>query len=254
MTTGITGFEPRVDFVVGGVQKGGTTSLDRLLRTHPAVGMASVKEPHWFDTDERFASGTCDYAPYHALWGAQPASRLCGDATPSYVWWPEAARRIRHYNPDMRWVLLLRDPAGRAYSHWNMQRERGNEPLAFPAALDAEEERLRTSAPQDVRRHSYVSRGYYARQLERLWSLFPKEQTLVLMSGQLRETPVETAESIAEFLGIEPFSSAEAISENEGTYAEPMSPRDRERLVRLYEPDIRAVERMLGWDLSAWLR
>ena len=33
-------FAPRVDFVIGGVQKGGTTSLDRLLRTHPAVAMA----------------------------------------------------------------------------------------------------------------------------------------------------------------------------------------------------------------------
>lgn len=254
MVIGVSGLEPRVDFVVGGVQKAGTTSLDRLLRTHPAVGMASVKELHWFDADERFAGGTRDFAPYHALWGSHLETRLCGDATPSYVWWPGAAERIRDYNPDMRWVLLLRDPAARAYSHWNMQRERGNDPLDFAAALEAEDERLRTASPAEVRRYSYASRGHYARQLEHLWSLFPRERTLVLMSEQLRDTPIEAAEALAEFLGIEPFDGVDAIFENEGSYAEPMNARDRERLVRRFEPDIRALERMLGRELSAWLR
>ena len=55
----------RVDFVIGGVQKGGTTALDRILRRHPDIAMARDKEPHMFDDDEAFGSGVPDFARYH---------------------------------------------------------------------------------------------------------------------------------------------------------------------------------------------
>ncbi|MFO1282494.1 MAG: sulfotransferase domain-containing protein [Burkholderiales bacterium] len=248
------GLDPRVDFVVGGVQKGGTTSLDRMLRDHPAVAMGRQKEPHWFDDDERFASGMPDPAPYHAMWGERLFDRLCGDATPSYLWWPGAVERIRTYNPAMRWILLLRDPSSRAYSHWNMRRQRDAEPLDFAAALDAEPERLRNSPPRNRRGGSYADRGFYARQIARLWESFPREQTLILKSTDLRGNPGETLAAITDFLGLEPLATFTAESHNEGEYDEPMRPEDRRRLVRLYDADIRELESMLGWDLSEWRR
>lgn len=248
------GLDPRVDFVVGGVQKGGTTSLDRMLREHPAVAMSRQKEPHWFDEDERFASGAPDLAPYHAMWGERLVDRLCGDATPSYLWWPGAVERIRTYNPAMRWILLLRDPASRAYSHWNMMRRRGGETLDFAAAIDAEPERLRTLQARSRRGRSYADRGFYARQIARLWASFPRDQTLLLKSEDLRDRTAATLEAITDFLGLEPLATFTAESWNEGEYDEPMRPEDRQRMVRLYDADIRELESMLGWDLSEWRR
>ena len=245
---------PRVDVVVGGVQKGGTTALDLALRRHPAMRMPAVKEPHWFDDDLRFAAGAPDFAPYHALWREGLASGLCCDCTPSYLWWPGAAERLRDYNPDLRWILLLRDPSERAYSHWNMQRTRGTEALAFRDALAAEPARLASSPPRDRRNHSYLSRGYYAQQLERLFALFPREQVLVLRSDRLRDDFATTVGTVLDFLGLEPLSSPVAESAHEGRYDAPLAPEDRAWLVARYDADLRALERLLGWDLADWRR
>ena len=56
----VFGIEPRVDVVIGGVQKGGTTALDQALRDHPGMRMPSLKEPHWFEKDSRVESGAVD--------------------------------------------------------------------------------------------------------------------------------------------------------------------------------------------------
>lgn len=247
-------WEPRVDFVVGGVQKGGTTSLDRLLRGHRAIAMASDHEPHWFDRDDRFAGGAPDVREYHARWGEALATRLCGDATPAYLWWPGAAERVRDYHPGMKWILLLRDPAERAYAHWLAQRERGADTLSFDAAIDAEAGRLRLGRPPDRRRYSYVDRGYYARQLARLWSLFPREQTLVLRSEDWFARDARTAEAVASFLGVDPFDALPGPDADESAPDEPLPAAARARLLARYDDDLAELERMLGWDLADWRR
>jgi hypothetical protein len=213
-----------------------------------------VKEPHWFDDDGRFAHGAPDYSGYHALWGKDLSAGLCCDSTPSYVWWPGAAERLRDYTPALRWVVLLRDPAARAYSHWNMQRSRGNETLDFGAALDAEASRLAVAAPGDRRRVSYVSRGFYAKQLARRFGRVSREQVLVLRSDRLRDDFAATVGAVLDFLGLEPIEVSDAVVAHEGSYDEPLAPQDRARLVAIYDEDIRALEAMLGWDLAAWRR
>lgn len=246
--------EPRVDVVIGGVQKAGTTALDLALRGHPAMRMPSEKEPHWFDIDENFVPEPRDVGEYHALWGDQLATGLCCDSTPSYVWWPGAAQRVHDYNPAMRWIVLLRDPAERAYSHWNMQRSRGNEPLSFAEALKAEPDRLETASPVTQRRHSYVSRGFYAQQLARLFARFPRDQVLVLRSDRLRNEFAAVVMEVLDFLGLEPSGRIEARNAHEGAYDAPLSADDRAWLVERYDADLSELEKLLGWDLAAWRR
>ena len=243
----------RVDFVIGGAQKGGTTALDRLLRLHPDVAMASVKEPKWFDDDRRFAHGAPPCSGYHALFGRAPAVRLRGEATPTYCWWPAAAERIRDYHPGMKWILLFRDPASRAYSQWNMRRADGSERQSFARAADAEVERGADVAVRNNLGTSYLSRGFYARQLARLWSLFPREQTLLLRSEWLRDDPGGTFLRAERFLGLPPAALPEYAQSNPGDYESPLAAADRAALVATYAPDIRELERMTGWDLADWL-
>ena len=243
----------RVDFVIGGAQKGGTTALDRLLRLHPDVAMASVKEPKWFDDDRRFAHGAPSCSGYHALFGRAPAVRLRGEATPTYCWWPAAAERIRDYHPGMKWILLFRDPASRAYSQWNMRRADGSERQSFARAADAEVERGADVAVRNNLGTSYLSRGFYARQLARLWSLFPREQTLLLRSEWLRDDAAGTVGRVLAFLGLAPIDLPRDVETFTGRYERPLDPADRAALVRVYTPDIRKLERMTGWDLADWL-
>lgn len=247
------GPDPRVGVVIGGVQKGGTTALDTVLRRHPTMRMTRRKEVHWFDNDANFAQAAPNYLAYHSFWRNALADGLRCDSTPSYLWWPSAAERLHAYNPSLRWIVLLRDPAERAFSHWNMIRGLGQDPLPFAQALDAEAARLATAPPLDRLRYSYASRGYYARQLTRLFGLFPREQVLVLRSDRLRDDFATTLDTVLDFLGLEPLR-LDPASANEGNYDVPLAPADRARLVATYEADIRELERMLGWDLADWRR
>ena len=244
----------RVDFVIGGVQKGGTTMLASILAAHPAIVMPEMKEPHWFDNDDRYAHGRPPSGRYHALYGDPDAPRLWGDATPTYWWWPPAPARILDYHPGIKWIVLLRDPAARAYSHWNMERKRGREKLGFREALAAEAERMRKATMHESRAYSYLSRGFYAQQLARLWSLFPRQQTLILKSDWLRGDPPAAFEPVSRFLGVAPIDRSLVPSTNPGDYERPLDPADRAALVATYAADIRELERMTGWDLADWLR
>src|SRR6267143_877684 len=55
----------RVDFVIGGTQKGGTSALDSFLRQHPEICLPETKkELHYFDNEENFAERR-NYKKYH---------------------------------------------------------------------------------------------------------------------------------------------------------------------------------------------
>lgn len=207
---------PRVRFVVGGVQKGGTTALARFLARHPGLVLPHGKEAHVFDApdfDESWTPAQIDER-YEAHFDPELASALHGDATPIYCFHPALVRRIADYNPRMRWILLLRHPVERAVSQYQMERGRGDERWPFWAAMMLERWRLRGHADDfsldsPLRRYSYRARGDYARQLDVLYAHFPQEQVLLLRNEALAREPERTMSRIWEFLGVEPFASRE---------------------------------------------
>ena len=56
---------PRVNFLIVGAQKGGTTALFDYLGDYPDIALADEKELHFFD-DETLDWAAPDYRPYHA--------------------------------------------------------------------------------------------------------------------------------------------------------------------------------------------
>ncbi len=243
----------QVDFLIAGTQKGGTTALDLYLRTHPELCMATRKEVHFFDRDDYFQGDAVDYSAYHSFFSPNASQRLLGEATPIYLYWHSAPRRIWAYNPRMKIIVILRNPIERAYSHWNMERDRDADFLPFWEAIQQERERCREALPQQHRVYSYVDRGFYTEQLRRLWRYFPPEQMLILRHEALRETPQPVLDQICDFLGVACSSVATTINAHSRPYATTMTERETAYLRWLFEYDIRALERMLGWDCSAWL-
>ncbi len=244
---------PRVDFLICGTQKGGTTALHSYLGQHPQIGLASVKEAHYFDTEDNFRDGAPDYAAYHRLFDFTTTHAVRGEATPIYMYWQDAPRRIWEYNPRMRIIVILRNPVRRAFSHWNMWRSEGREPLPFWDALHQERARSHRARPLQDRLYSYVDRGYYCEQLRRIWRFFPEEQTLILRSDDLRMRPTATLDRVFGFLGIRSLRGIAARAPHSRGYPVPMTQREHDYLRTVFEPEIRALERMLGWDCSGWL-
>ncbi len=245
----------KVDFVVAGTQKAGSTALDAYLRLNPEICMPQrVKEVNFFDTDALFASGEPDYRLYHSFFKPKKSHRLLGDASPDYMYNEAAARRFHVYNPDLKIIISLRNPIERAYSHWNMFRQLGIETLGFGEAMRAEEDRSRATRREGKPpRFCYVDRGYYVEQIRRLRRYFPPAQMLIIKQEELRDNHSLILNSVWDFLGLEPLAAVESLEVLVANYPGPMSDADCNFLRELYRLEIGILEDVLGWDCSDWL-
>lgn len=201
---------PVVDFMIIGVQKGGTTALAEFLSQHPQIGMARPKEVHLFDAED-YAADTPPAAideRYRSHFAHCPDARLRGEATPIYVFLPEVAVQLKRYHPALKLIVLLRDPVQRALSTHRMQRARGRERLPFALALLCERWRLRRdkrprAQRSALREHAYRRRGLYAEQLANLFAAFDRRQVLLLESEALLRQHSAVLRRAFAFLGVD---------------------------------------------------
>jgi len=250
----------KLDFIIAGVQKAGTTALSDLLESHPKIKMPHQDElhrtvqpaRHFFDDEERFAQTEIDYRPLQRGCVRKADSILIGSCTPIYAYWRPAMERIWNYNNKIKLLILLRDPADRAFSHWNMQRDRGLEGLDFLAAVQDEKNRARETSSFQLRKFSYVDRGFYAEQIERVFRYFPREQVHVIKFEDFRRDARKTLDAVCGFLGVEPLKNLNNVETGSTPYARKMTERERQYLVDLFRSDIERLENLLGWDCSGW--
>jgi hypothetical protein len=225
------------DFFLIGTPKGGTTALHAALVNHPQLYLSTVKEPKFFLCDGRRPPRSGQRGPgdahssrewiydtqaYQALFEAAPAGALRGESTPFYLYDRAAQQRIAQTTPDAKLIAVIRDPVDRAYSNWTHLWADGLEPIAdFNAALEREDDRVAQGwAPF----WHYRRLGRYGEQLQHLYTLFPREQVLVLRYRQLAEQPGPTIARVSEFLGISERETVRSRPENVHPYVEP-SPR-----------------------------
>lgn len=253
---------PLPDFVIIGTQRGGTTSLFRYLAGHPHVEPPLEKELHFFDLD--YSNGV---EWYRSQFGAARATRpwrrrpRTGEATPYYLFHPLAPARIASVHPRAKLIALLRNPVERAYSHWAFVRAEGHEPLSFEEALRAEPERL-AGEEERIRRdetyfsfphqyHSYLSRGRYAEQLRRWFSVFARDQLLVLRSEDLFERPGATFGEVLRFLHLRAWAPP-AFERYNPSVMSRIDRSTRARLEEHFRPLTADLSQLLGremvWD------
>jgi hypothetical protein len=234
-----------VDLVVIGVQKAGTTALFDYLAEHPGFSLSRVKETHFFD-DETQDWAAPDYGAYHRHFDPV-ASGVRAEATPIYVYWPHALERLKAYNPAARLVLMLRDPVDRAWSHWRMETARGAETQPFGWCIRQGRHRLFESEPWGVHREfSYVERGFYGDQVERLFGLFPREQTLILDAERLRADPNGVLREVSAFAGAAPPPQVANREVHVGSELGALDPADAEFLREIYRRDAERLADLAG--------
>ena len=196
------------EFLGLGTQKGGTTTLQRLLEQHPQVYLPPRKELHYFSL--HYGEGE---AWYRQQFAEARTDQRCGEITPYYLFHPMAPQRIKALLPEAKLIVLLRDPVERALSQVAHSMRLGLEPLELEEALAAESERLQgaeqvLAAPEGRHRshqeHSYVARSRYEIQLQRYQQHFPAHQLFIRRSEDLFERPELLWVELSIFLGLEP--------------------------------------------------
>ena len=197
------------DFLVVGTKRGGTSSLYDWISRHPNVAPCLTRKgTHYFDVNH--GRGFAWYAS--GFERSRPDWKITGEASPYYMFHPLAPERIAQELPGAKLIVSLRDPAARAWSHYQRELAIGCEDLPVDEAFAREAERLEGEAERmrrepgyesfELRHHSYLHRGHYAEQLEHLYSLFSPEQVLVLQSEALLSHAHAQLSLVWDFLGL----------------------------------------------------
>lgn len=244
--------DKKVDFIIAGAQKGGTTVLASYLNEHADIFMHPRKELHFFDNESCFLGDRSDYTPYNNDFTNAPKDKLWGEATPIYMYWADSMRRIWNYNSQVKLVFILRNPIDRAYSHWNMERSRGADSVSFIDAINTESFRCREALPLQHRVFSYVDRGFYSEQIRRVWRFFPKEQTLILRNEDLRNDLDSTMKTIYDFLKVDANIKHGSKDIHSRSYHSKMSEEEWNLLYEIFKIEIESLESLLDWDCSDW--
>ena len=202
------------DFIIIGAAKAGTTALYESLRQHPQIGMSHVKEPNFFALENQklnYKSGTTspgyleecvtDIDTYRRQFKKSREDMILGEASPLYLYAPEASERIKFYMPEAKIIAILRDPVERAYSNYLHHIREGLEPIAsFEDALNAEEKRRQENWWWGF---SYVQAGLYYTQIKRYYEKFPSRNLKIVLYDDFLKKPAELVQEIFRFLEVD---------------------------------------------------
>ncbi len=193
-------FKP--DFLGVGAAKAATTSLHDILSQHPQIYLPSAKEIHFFDMDENYNRGKGWYE--RIAFSGLKDEKICGEFSPSYMFFDHVPERVlESYGDELKFIFIFRNPIDRAYSHHQMHYLRGAEELDFPMAVKAEPQRLRIGNQHDQRRYSYISRGYYSRQVKNFLKLFPIDHMHFVLFEDFVKASDEAVKAVLHFLKVD---------------------------------------------------
>ncbi len=194
------------NFFILGAGRSGTTSLYQLLAQHPEIFMSPNKEPTFF----------CDFFgmknpwEYLQLFRGHTREPVVGECSHAYLSCPTSAEMLKAYVPQARFVVVLRNPADRAYSLYCWMTAAGNEWLhPFERALAAEDRRAEDRRfyrknPQYFYNYLYFRSGLYGRQVRRYARLFPRERFLFVRFEELQQDIRSVLQRVCNFIDVDP--------------------------------------------------
>jgi len=311
------------DFFIVGAPKAGTDALYYELDQHPRIYMSPLKEPCFFSseirvenfepglrermkneadsvrefihgpmTEKRFGGIVSEWDDYRRLFARAKDEKAVGEGSVCYLWSQTAAAAIASRLPKARIIIVLMDPAERAFAQYLKSVSDGTAAHSFGQHLDA---CFRHTDGYLGVLHPFLEFGMYARQVRRYMDAFPAEQLHISLFEEMQRDPQRWFSGILEFLGVDPAFVPE---EGRGHYhpnlpkfvrisralqarglwkalgqciprglrpavkhllyrqteSITMQAEDRELLVEYYRSDIEELERLLKKNLTHWQR
>jgi len=177
----------RVEAVIIGAQKCGTSSLAYMISQHPEICFSSIKEPHFFSTVNNWKD---NLDQYHSLF-APKIGQICCEASTSYTFYPRykgTHLRLYEYNPTLKLIYIMRHPIRRIISHYNHRLIRQN--LKVP---------LETAIKED---RSYIDISRYGMQIKPYFDIFPIDNIFLIIFEEFIQNPQRGLEKLFHFLHI----------------------------------------------------
>ena len=186
--------------------KSGTTTLYDILRQHPEIYVPHSRKPHFFDIPENYKNGI-DW--YEKNYFKNADKKVIAEFTPSYFFDKEVPKRIfNDLGPKVKFIVLLRHPVDRAYSHYLHSKRDEHEELDFVESLNKEEDRLLNHIQNkdylSYLRNSYISQGLYGDMMERYLKYFKLDNFMFIhFEKEFLLKRDKTIHKVLEFLDID---------------------------------------------------
>ncbi len=190
------------NLILLGAQKSGSTAVYDWLSQHPDIfGNPAMKDFPFF-CDPRYYERGPDWFAEHFR-GQHAESYILHGYVHYLFLGSEIAQRLHKFNPELRLIVLLRNPVERAFSGWLQACKTGHETdSVFASALQPDRNDQLHSLHDRVYR-SYLSHGLYGKQLQQYLRVFPREQIHIELYESVQQNPAALCERLFTFLGID---------------------------------------------------
>jgi hypothetical protein len=185
----------KIDFLIIGAQKAGTSSLMRFLERTPEYFFVAKQECHFWSRDYKYNSPD-GFAQYLANFSQARPNQIVGEKSPSYLASDKVAARIAQQFPKIKIIAILRDPADRAYSAYLHGLRIGS----LSNSMSFGEVIRNYKDLQKVPYGDVISQGFYAKNLKSYYEHFAREQILIIDFAEMVSNPNKILMEVLEFL------------------------------------------------------
>ena len=254
------------DFLVIGFPKCGTKSLFSYVAQHPNIGIPTKYGKYFFNTN--YHRGVDWYKAHYPTvkqkrtLKEKNGAHVMGDYSASYMMWYQSPLRIKKLIPNVKLIVVLRNPAERAYSQFNFKemgryRDDKVDLSLFSDSIKEDEKRLQNwehmiknnliTRENHVATHTpYLTMGKYVTHLKQWFKVFPKEQFhFVSTDNMSNEVDIQkTANQVFKALNLPDYNIKDFSRKNIGSY-EKIDPEERKELRDYYKPYNEQLEKLL---------
>ena len=185
----------KIDFLIIGAQKSGTSSLMRFLERKPEYFYVAKQECHFWSRDNKY-NNPDGFAQYLSNFSEARPNQIVGEKSPSYLANDKVAVRVARHFPKIKSIAILRDPADRAYSAFLHGRRIG----AISKSMSFGEVIRNYKEFQGVPYGDVISQGFYAKNLKSYYEQFAREQILIIDFAEMVTNTEKILREVLEFL------------------------------------------------------
>jgi len=194
------------NFIIAGAAKAGTTSLFHYLSEHPEIFMSNPKEVNFFTCKEikdqklYYDSFLIDnLESYKNLFSNASNYKAIGEGSVSSLFYKNTPKKIKNLIPDIKIIILLRNPIDRAFSHYLMDYKLG----LINDSFDDIVFRKSNSKNLDLYFQQYLELGKYYNQIKRYLDIFNKDQVKIFLQEDLFSNTQNVVKEIYNFLNVD---------------------------------------------------
>ena len=199
-----------------GAPRCGTTTLARLLASHPKVSFSKVKEPHFFalfdlnELDEaelREAVANEYLARYFPE--VDPAAEVIAEGSVSYLYAPERLLPVLRLWPDAKFIIAVRDPLELIPSLHQRLLYQGDETVAdldraWRLIGDRRQGRKVPRSCLDARQLYYDEAARLGKHVSRFFEVVGRERCHVVVFDDLKADRAKVYADLLDFLELPP--------------------------------------------------